>query len=129
MVFQKLLPKKSNAELSVEITISALSHHAGWEGAITPPPSSITVAPGSQRNLGTESKNIHCTYQMLSDSLLATAAETCRTQLVFVFSRASSSWPRLQKGHLPTDSKHFAAAVNPLGASGTTRCPPRPLRS
>lgn len=74
--FESCYPKKSSIDLGVEITISVPSQHTVGGGggggvAIIPPSSSITIPYGSQRKLAIENKNIHCTYQVLSDSPLA----------------------------------------------------------
>lgn len=85
-VFRKLLPKENNAELGVEITISALSHHTAREGGDNTTFFLDNNTWRKPEKLGIESKNVHCTYQMLSGSPLAFSAETCRKQLVLAFS-------------------------------------------
>lgn len=79
-------------------------------------PSSSTIKPhGSQRNVGIESKNAHCTYQVLSASPLAFSAETRGEQPFLVFSQATQQLAPLQKEHSPRKTHTFCAALSPQG--------------
>lgn len=83
--------------------------------AIIAPSSSTMIPHGSQRNVGIESKNAHCTYQVLSACPLAFSAETRGEQPFLVFSQATQQLAPLQREHLPRERHTFCGALSSPG--------------
>ena len=100
------------------ITISALSHHRGGRVAIIAPSSSTIIPYGRQRNLGIESKNVHCTYQTLHASLFAFSAATCRKQLFLVLSPCHPAADPICRKNTCPERLHTSC-----GGSGLSRGP------
>lgn len=81
---------------------------------VAPSPSTI-IPHGSQRNAGIESKNAHCTYQVLTASPLAFSGETHGEQPFLVFSQATQQLTPLQKEHSPREMHTFCVALSSQG--------------